>query len=45
MRSVQVYIEGKRLELFQDEQISVNSSVQNIADLLDRDWETNLNSS
>lgn len=33
MRSVQVYIEGKRLELFQDEQISVNSSVQNIADI------------
>jgi len=33
MRSVQVYIEGRRLELFQDEQISVNSSVQNIADI------------
>lgn len=33
MRSVQVYIEGKRLELFQDEQINVNSSVQNIADI------------
>jgi hypothetical protein len=33
MRSVQVYIEGQRLELFQDEQIQVNSSVQNIADI------------
>lgn len=33
MRSVQVYIEGQRIELFQDEQIQVNSSVQNIADI------------
>ena len=33
MRSVQVYIEGQRLELFKDEQIQVNSSVQNIADI------------
>ena len=33
MRSVQVYIEGNRLELFQDEQITINSSVQNIADI------------
>jgi hypothetical protein len=33
MRTVQVYIEGQRLELFKDEQISVNSSVQNIADI------------
>ena len=33
MRSVQVYVEGKRLELFQDETISVNSSQQNISDI------------
>ena len=33
MRQVQVYIEGHKLELFQDEQIQINSSVQNIADI------------
>ena len=33
MRQVQVYIEGKKIELFEDEQITVNSSVQNINDI------------
>lgn len=33
MRKVQVYIEGERLELFQDETISLNSSVQNVNDI------------
>ncbi|BAQ92770.1 hypothetical protein [uncultured Mediterranean phage uvMED] len=33
MRSVQIYVEGMRLELFQDETISVNSSQQNINDI------------
>lgn len=33
MRSCQIYIEGNRLELFDDENIIVNSSVQNIFDL------------
>lgn len=33
MRQIQVYIEGNKLELFQDEQIQINSSVQNIADI------------
>lgn len=33
MRKVQVYIEGQRLELFNDESINVNSSVQNYKDL------------
>lgn len=33
MRQVQVYIEGKKIELFEDEQINVTSSVQNIADI------------
>jgi len=33
MRQVQVYIEGHKLELFEDEQIQVNSSVQNINDI------------
>lgn len=33
MRQIQVYIEGHKLELFQDEQIQINSSVQNIADI------------
>lgn len=33
MRKVQVYIEGERLELFNDESINVNSSVQNYKDL------------
>jgi hypothetical protein len=32
-RKVQVYIEGNRLELFEDEQIQVNSSIQNIQDI------------
>lgn len=32
-RTVQVYIEGQRLELFSDEKISINSSVQNINDI------------
>ena len=33
MRQVQVYIEGNRIELFNDEQIQITSSVQNIADI------------
>ena len=33
MRSVQIYVEGMRLELFQDENITVNSSQQNINDI------------
>lgn len=33
MRSVQVYIEGQRLELFNDESIKINLSIQNIADI------------
>lgn len=32
-RSVQLYIEGYRLELFDDEQIQITSSIQNIQDL------------
>jgi hypothetical protein len=32
-RKVQIYIEGERIELFNDEKISVNSTVQNIADI------------
>lgn len=32
-RSVQLYIEGQRIELFQDEQIQVTSSIQNVQDL------------
>jgi hypothetical protein len=32
-RKVQVYIEGQRLELFEDEQIQVSSSIQNIQDI------------
>jgi hypothetical protein len=32
-RTVQIYIEGQRLELFNDEQIQVNSTVQNISDI------------
>jgi len=32
MRDVQIYIEGKRLELFNDEKIEINSSIQNIQD-------------
>ena len=33
MRQVQVYIEGQKIELFEDEQINVTSSVQNINDI------------
>jgi hypothetical protein len=33
MRDVQIYIEGNRLELFNDEKIEINSSVQNIQDI------------
>ena len=32
-RQVQLFIEGQRVELFKDEQISINLSVQNISDL------------
>lgn len=32
-RSVQLYIEGQRIELFQDEAIQVTSSIQNVQDL------------
>ena len=32
-RTVQLFIEGERVELFNDEQISINLSVQNITDL------------
>ena len=33
MRSVQVYVEGQRLELYKDEQITVQSEQQNIKDI------------
>ena len=33
MRKIQVYIEGVMLDLFKDEQIQVNSTIQNIADI------------
>ena len=33
MRTVQVYIEGQRLDLFEDEQINVTSTQQNIQDI------------
>ena len=33
MRQVQVYIEGNKIELFEDEQINITSSVQNINDI------------
>ena len=33
MRKVQIYIEGERLELFNDETIQVTSSVQNVQDI------------
>jgi hypothetical protein len=33
MRKVQIYIEGQRLELFDDETIQVTSSVQNVQDI------------
>lgn len=32
-RQVQIYIEGQRIELFNDEKITINSSVQNISDI------------
>lgn len=32
-RSIQIYIEGQRIELFSDENISVTSSIQNVQDL------------
>ena len=32
-RKVQIYIEGQRLELFNDEQITITSSVQNVQDI------------
>ena len=33
MRSVQIYVENRILDLFSDEQIVVNSTVQNITDI------------
>ena len=33
MRKVQIYVEGVQLDLFNDEQINVNSTIQNIADI------------
>lgn len=33
MRSCQIYIEGEKIELFDDENITINSSVQNVFDL------------
>lgn len=33
MRTVQIYVENRRLDLFNDEKIVVNSSIQNIEDL------------
>ena len=33
MRKVQIYIEGQRLELFEDEKININLSVQNVQDI------------
>lgn len=33
MLKVSIYVEGQELELFKDEQIEINSSVQNIADI------------
>jgi len=33
MRSVQVYVEGQRLELFKDEQSTIQSEQQNIKDI------------
>ena len=32
-RSIQIYVEGVKLDLFNDEQINVNSTVQNIQDI------------
>lgn len=33
MRKVQIYIEGQRIELFQDEEIQITSSIQNVQDI------------
>ena len=33
MRKVQIYIEGVMLDLFNDEQVNLNSTVQNISDI------------
>lgn len=33
MRTVQIFVENRRLDLFQDETISVTSSIQNISDM------------
>jgi len=33
MRKIQVYIEGQMIDLFNDENIQVNSSIQNISDI------------
>lgn len=33
MRKVQIYIKGKRIELFDDEKIQINLSVQNVQDI------------
>ena len=33
MRSIQIYIEGNKLDLFKDEEIQVNSTIQNISDI------------
>ena len=33
MRQIQIYIEGERLELFSDETITINSTIQNYKDL------------
>jgi hypothetical protein len=33
MLKVSIYVEGKQLELFKDEQIEINSTVQNVADI------------
>ena len=32
-KNIDIYIEGKRLDLFEDENITINSSVQNINDI------------
>tara|TARA_R110002074_G_scaffold240506_8_gene412258 strand:+ start:843 stop:3284 length:2442 start_codon:yes stop_codon:yes gene_type:complete len=32
-RQVQLYIEGERVELFQDEKITINSTIQNVQDI------------
>ncbi len=33
MRKIQIYIKGQRLELFNDEKITINSSIQNVYDI------------